>query len=259
MPDFLIAILLGTIQGLTEFLPVSSSGHLAILQSIIGGRWVGDVFFDVSIHLGSLLAVIVYFRREITDLLKGILPGSFKRQDATIILCIILTTAVTGIIGLPVRKPIESLFGFPKVVAVMLLITGVLTFLTDRVGSNKKVYGTVTIRDAASIGFFQALALLPGISRSGSTIFAGVLCGMERTWAATYSFIASIPAIIGVASIKWWSNPYEASYLHLVGGTTSFIVGLISLRFLVWTLKRNTFFIFSLYCWLVGLIYLAFL
>ena len=146
----------------------------------------------------------------------------------------------------------------PKVVAAMLLITGTLTFLTYRMGARTKAHGLIRPRDAFVIGLFQAVALIPGISRSGSTIFAGVLCGLERTFAASYSFIASIPAIMGAAAVEWGTNSHHVSSLHLVGGATAFIVGLISLRFLVWTLKRNTFFIFSLYCWLVGLAYLAF-
>ncbi|MCE5275968.1 MAG: undecaprenyl-diphosphate phosphatase [Syntrophaceae bacterium] len=258
MSDFSVAILLGALQGLTEFLPVSSSGHLAILQGIIGERWTGDVLFDVSLHLGTVLSVLVYFRTDIITLLKGILPGSFNRKDATIVLCILLTTAVTGIVGLPIHHPVESLFGYPKVVAAMLLITGCLTFLTYRMGSRTKTHALIRPRDAFVIGLFQAVALIPGISRSGSTIFAGVLCGLERTFAASYSFIASIPAIMGAAAVEWGTNSHHVSSLHLVGGATAFIVGLISLRFLVWTLKRNTFFIFSLYCWLVGFVYLAF-
>jgi len=258
LSDFSVAILLGALQGLTEFLPVSSSGHLAILQGIIGERWTGDVLFDVSLHLGTVLSVLVYFRTDIITLLKGILPGSFNRKDATIVLCILLTTAVTGIVGLPIHHPVESLFGYPKVVAAMLLITGCLTFLTYRMGSRTKTHALIRPRDAFVIGLFQAVALIPGISRSGSTIFAGVLCGLERTFAASYSFIASIPAIMGAAAVEWGTNSHHVSSLHLVGGATAFIVGLISLRFLVWTLKRNTFFIFSLYCWLVGFVYLAF-
>lgn len=258
MSDFSAAILLGVLQGLTEFLPVSSSGHLAILQGMIGERWTGDVLFDVSLHLGTVLSVLVYFRTEIITLLKGVLPGSFNRKDATIVLCIVLTTAVTGIVGLPIHHPVEALFGYPKVVAAMLLITGTLTFLTYRMGARTKTHALIRPRDAFVIGLFQAVALIPGISRSGSTIFAGVLCGLERTFAASYSFIASIPAIMGAAAVVWGTNPHSGSSLHLVGGATAFIVGLISLRFLVWTLKRNTFFIFSVYCWLVGLAYLAF-
>jgi len=258
LPDFLIAIFLGALQGMTEFLPVSSKGHLVILQGFIGQRWMGDVLFNVSVHLGTVLAVIVYFRTEILRLLQGILPGSFNKKDAVIVLCILITTAVTGVIGLTFRHPLESLFSYSKLAAAMLLVTGTLTFLIDRMGAQAKTYGTIRAKDAFVIGLFQAVALIPGISRSATTIFAGVLCGMERTWAASYSFIASIPVIIGAGAVEWEANAHQASALYLIGGATAFIVGLISLRFLVWTLKRNTFFIFSLYCWLVGLTYLAF-
>jgi len=140
LPDYLIAIFLGALQGMTEFLPVSSKGHLVILQGIIGQRWMGDVLFNVSVHLGTVLAVIVYFRTEILRLLQGILPGRFNKKDAVIVLCILITTAVTGAIGLIFRHPLESLFSYSKLAAAMLLVTGTLTFLIDRMGAQAKTY-----------------------------------------------------------------------------------------------------------------------
>ena len=141
-------------------------------------------------------------------------------------------------------------------VAAMLIVTGVLTFATDR----KKNTGKPT--DNAGQGrldhrTFQAFAIIPGISRSGSTLFAGVFSGMERTWAASYSFIASIPAILGAAALEWGSQTGSIEPEHLIGAVTSCIVGLISLKFLVWTLRKHNFFIFSVYCWIAGTLYLA--
>ncbi len=257
MSDTLIALLLGVVQGLTEFLPVSSSGHLVIIQSLIGDTWTGDMLFDVSVHLGTTLAVIVFFHKDLLSLLRGILPGSYQRKQALVVVCIMITTVITGIVGILFKDTFESLFSMPRLVAAMLIVTGVLTFFTDRVKTHGRTYGEMRIRDAVTIGLFQSIAIIPGISRSGSTIFAGVLCGMERTWAASYSFIAAIPAIIGATILEWGGQPQALTPLHLIGGVTAFIVGLISLKFLVWTLQRHNFFIFSVYCWVAGLTYIA--
>lgn len=257
MHDLLIAFLLGIIQGLTEFLPVSSSGHLAILQGFIGDTWLGDVLFNVSVHLGTTLAVIVFFYKDLLSLIRGILPGTYQRQQMLVIVCLLITTVITGIIGILFKDTFEAMFSLPKLAAGMLIITGFLTFFTDRIKKYEKAYGEIRIRDAVIIGLFQSLAIIPGISRSGSTIFAGVFCGMERTWAASYSFIAAIPAIIGAAVLEWGGTTQNLNASHIVGAATAFIVGLISLKFLVWTLKKHNFIIFSIYCWLAGLLYIA--
>ncbi len=256
MSDILIALLLGVVQGLTEFLPVSSSGHLAIFQGFFGPRWLGDVLFNVSVHVGTTLAVVVFFLREILALLRGINPMNRDRHQTHIIACIVITTAITGLIGILFREQLEALFSLPRIAAAMLLVTGALTFATDRLGHNPRPYGSLRLTDAAVMGLFQGLAIIPGISRSGSTIFAGVACGLDRTWAASYSFIAAIPAIMGAAALEWSGATQPFSAVHLIGALTSFIVGLISLKFLVWTLKRHNFFIFSVYCWITGSVYL---
>ena len=257
MSDLLIALLLGTVQGLTEFLPVSSSGHLAIFQGFLGDKWLGDVLFNVSVHLGTTLAVIVFFYKDLISLIRGILPGTYDRQQMLIVGCILITTVITGIIGILFKDRFEAMFSMPRLAAGMLIITGFLTFFTDRIKKPEKTYGEIRIRDAVTIGVFQSLAIIPGISRSGSTIFAGVFCGMERTWAASYSFIASIPVIIGAVALEWGGTTQHMTSSHIVGAATAFIVGLISLKFLVWTLKKHNFIVFSIYCWLAGLLYIA--
>ena len=257
MSDIFIALLLGTIQGLTEFLPVSSSGHLAILQGFLGDNWLGDILFNVSVHLGTTLAVIVFFYKDLISLIRGILPGTYQRQQMLVVVCLLITTVITGTIGILFKDTFEAMFSLPRLAAAMLIITGFLTFFTDRIKKTQKSYGEIRFRDAAIIGLFQSLAIIPGISRSGSTIFAGVFCGMERTWAASYSFIAAIPAIIGAAALEWGGTPQQLTSAHIVGAAAAFFVGLISLKFLVWTLKKHNFFIFSVYCWIAGILYLA--
>lgn len=256
MNDLLIALLLGTVQGLTEFLPVSSSGHLCLFQGHFGEQWLGDVLFNVSVHLGTTLAVICFFWRDLWALIKGIMPGTFDRGQGRVVLALIITTAITGTIGVLFQESFEALFSVPRFAAAMLLITGVITFLTDRVGTGEREHGEISWKDAILIGLFQSLAILPGISRSGSTIFAGVMSGMERTWAASYSFIAAIPAVCGAVILEWGQTDQAFTLVHLVGAAASFIVGLISLKILVWTLKKHNFRIFSVYCWIVGTGYL---
>ena len=257
MSDLLVALILGTVQGLTEFLPISSSGHLVLLQGFFGEKWLGDILFDVSVHLGTTLAVVIFFYKDLLRLLKGILPGSFQRDQAWVIFCILITTAVTGAIGILLQGCFRTMFSMPALVAGMFIVTGFLTFATDRLGNTGRAYGQVGVRDAVAVGLFQAFAITPGISRSGSTIFAGVLSGMDRTWAASYSFIASIPAILGAAVLEWGGEIRPVTPEHFMGALASCIVGLISLKFLVWTLRRHNFFIFSLYCWILGTLYIT--
>ena len=147
MHDLLIAFFLGTIQGLTEFLPVSSSGHLAILQGFIGDMWLGDVLFNVSVHLGTTLAVIVFFYKDLLSLIRGILPGTYQRQQMLVIVCLLITTVITGIIGILFKDTFEAMFSLPKLAAGMLIITGFLTFFTDRI----KKYERHTARSASGM------------------------------------------------------------------------------------------------------------
>lgn len=257
MSKILIALFLGLVQGLTEFLPVSSSGHLVILQGFCGKEWTGNVLFDISVHLGTTIAVIVYFSRELLGLIKGVMPRSWDRQKANTVFGLILTTAVTGIIGLVFKGRFEAMFSMPALVAVSLMITGLLDFTTELRYRQTGISGHVRVLDAIVIGVFQGIAIIPGISRSGSTIFAGVILGMDALWATQYSFLASIPAILGAALLEYTDMSQVFSLADLAGMLSSFIVGLISLRILVWTLKKHRYFIFAVYCWLVGAAYLV--
>jgi undecaprenyl-diphosphatase len=255
--DLLIALFLGTIQGFTEFLPVSSSGHLVLCQGFLQGKWIGDVLFDVSVHLGTTLAIIVFFFKDIVGLVKGILPHYYNKEQMHLVICLFITTLVTGIMGVLFKDEFEAMFSNSALVACMLLVTGLLTFFTDRFNINsKKKPDNIKITNAVIIGLFQGVAIIPGISRSGSTIFAGVAGGLDRMLAARYSFLAAIPAIIGAAALEWSGEAASLNMLHITGAASAFIIGLISLKFLIWTLSKRKFFIFSIYCWGIGSIYL---
>ncbi|MCD6570749.1 MAG: undecaprenyl-diphosphate phosphatase [Deltaproteobacteria bacterium] len=258
MCDPFIALFLGIIQGLTEFLPISSSGHLVLFQGFFKGKWMGDILFDVSVHMGTTLAIIVFFFKDIINLIRGVLPNSYNRDQVHIIICLLITTLVTGTMGVLFRDAFEAMFSNPTLVACMLLITGCLTFFTDRFNINLNKDSKITPANAVMIGLFQGFAIIPGISRSGSTIFAGVAGGLDRSLAAKYSFLAAIPAVLGAAALEWSNEAASLNMLHIVGAASAFIIGLISLRFLVWTLKRRKFFVFSIYCWIIGSIYLIY-
>ena len=242
------AIFLGIIQGLTEFLPVSSSGHLVIAQSLLPNFSQPGVLFDVILHGGTLLAVVVYFRKNILSL------------NSRMIILLILGSIPAGLAGFFFKDFFEALFLNPRLVAIALLFTGVMNWLVDgkklKVKSEKsKSKGKLKWKDAMIVGVFQALAIIPGISRSGSTIFAGVFCGISRTEAATFSFLLSIPAVGGAILLQL--TDYAGSSIsyssYFAGWLAALVVGYISIGILMKLLRERRFRIFAIYCWVAGL------
>ncbi len=262
------AILLGIIQGLTEFLPVSSSGHLVIFQHLFGLK-EPELFFDISVHLGTLAAVIIFFWKEIRAIIIAILRFAgmyFKKEvsfsyiyeniDSKLALLIVVGTIPTAILGLLFHKVEDLIFSSVVLVGFMLLLTGFLLFGTRWVKKVGKGIERFSIKDALIIGLMQGIAIIPGISRSGSTIAVGLLLGLNRETAAKYSFLLSIPSILGagVLSLKDISA-YPAFTLtaSLIGTFTSCIVGYSALRLLVYIVKKGRIHIFAPYCWFAGL------
>ena len=252
------AIFLGIIQGLTEFLPISSSGHLVFFQSLFGMR-ESQLFFDVMLHLGTLLTVVVYFRADIWKIAQGlgaILKRRYKHPpQVKLFLLIILATIPTGLMGILFRDWFESLFSKPKIVGVMLLITGLVLYLTrwaKREGRKIEKMGWV---DSILIGIAQGLAIIPGISRSGATISTGLFCGLDRELSAKFSFLLSIPAILGATFLEFRKiEPGVEIWTGLIGMMIAFLVGLFSLTFLVRMIKLGWVGKFSYYCWFLGVI-----
>jgi len=263
------AILLGIIQGLTEFLPVSSSGHLVIFQHLFGLK-EPELFFDISVHLGTLAAVIIFFWKEIRAIIIAILRFAgmyFKKEvsfshiyediDTKLAFLIVVGTIPTAILGLLFHKVADLIFSSVVLVGFMLLLTGFLLFGTRWV--KKKVGEGVehfSIKDALIIGLMQGIAIIPGISRSGSTIAVGLLLGLNRETAAKYSFLLSIPAILGAGVLGLKDiSAYPAFTLKasLIGTFTSCIVGYSALRLLVYIVKKGRIHIFAPYCWFAGL------
>ena len=268
-------ILLGIIQGLTELLPVSSSGHLVIAQSLLPNFHQPGVLFDVLLHLGTLSAVIFFFRKDITNILKALLPpwkrqqplSLFEHMDDSMIperrrlaACILTATVITGIIGLSFQDQIHALFQSVEITAVGLLITGVLLFFADRVRSASRSIEEISVTDSLVIGLVQGIAIMPGISRSGSTISFGIYRGLSGEAAARFSFLISILAILGAVILE--SRHYSGVNgseipAYIAGTAAAAVVGFLTLKFLFLMIRKRDLRFFGYYCWVLGALTLA--
>jgi undecaprenyl-diphosphatase len=243
---------------MTEFLPISSSGHLVFFQSLFGLK-EPHLFFYVMLHLGTLLAVVVFFWKDIARIVQGFM-SMLKRerkdqQGGKLLLLIVLATVPTGLMGIVFRDWFESFFSEPMVVGVLLLVTGCVLWVTRYVrGQNKEVDG-MRWKDALLIGIAQGMAIMPGISRSGTTISTGFYCGLERSFAGRFSFLLSIPAILGATVLEFSKIETTGTiWVTLVGTAVAFCVGLLSLKLLMGIIRAGSLFNFSYYCWGVGLL-----
>ena len=269
---FLESILLGILQGLTEFLPVSSSGHLVLAQQYLGLK-ESLVLFDVMLHVGTLGAVLVVYRGAIAKLVVGGLStlgdAQFYRKPITtlnasvelkFIWLILLGSIPTGIIAVLFKTQLESFFDKVHIVSVMLILTGIILQLPQFRSGNKDSAdpsnNAVKTWHAPLIGIAQGCAITPGISRSGTTISIALFLGIPAKTAAEYSFLLSIPAILGAVALKISDieNTEIPLYIMGTGILVSFIVGYIALRFLLVVLNRGKFSLFSYYCVALGII-----
>ena len=258
------ALIMGLVQGLTEFLPISSSGHLVIAKHFLGGVKESGILFEVLLHLGTLLAVLLYFRRDIYRLLLSILPterlaGQERAEGRKMVLAIIAGTVPTVIIALIFKDTFERLFESVQIVSAMLLVTGVLLFLSDRVKVTKRE--SINLKDAVIIGIVQGLAIIPGISRSGSTIATGLFMGIKAERAATYSFLLSIPAICGAVVLhsKGLTSLNGGDAVpYMTGVAAAAISGFFSIKVLMKIVAGRKLKLFAFYCWTVGLLGLIF-
>lgn len=269
--NFFEALLLGILQGLTEFLPVSSSGHLVLAQAFLGLK-EPLVFFDVMLHVGTLAAVLVVYRGAIGNLISGGVSAIARRNvspELKFIWLILLGSIPTGVIAMLFKDTLEAAFDKVWLVSVMLIVTGgilQLPRLRREGASPKRASGNNGgASDAADtgmrwwhaplIGIAQGCAITPGISRSGTTISVALLCGISAKTAAEYSFLLSIPAILGAVVLKMRDVVDTAIPLHIIAGgmLASFVVGYIALRVLLVMLNRGKFSVFSYYCVALGL------
>ena len=268
---FLEAILLGILQGLTEFLPVSSSGHLVLAQQFLGLK-EPLVFFDVMLHVGTLAAVLVAYRdaigRFVTGGLSTVGSSRFWRKpkstlntsaELKFIWLILIGSIPTGIIAVVFKTQLESFFDEIRLVSVMLILTGIILQLPrlrrEQTDTPENRAGELKTWHAPLIGIAQGCAITPGISRSGTTISVALFLGIPAKTAAEYSFLLSIPAILGAVALKIRDIGDTTIPFHIVGTgmLASFIVGYIALRFLLVMLNRGKFSLFSYYCVALGL------
>jgi len=252
--EILNMFLLAVVQGLTEFLPVSSSGHLVLFQHFLDAR-VGDVFFDIVLHVGTLGSILVVYRREIMRLLK------FDRAATGYVICLAVGTLPAVVVGLAFRTRIESLYNSPLVAACGLLFTAVVLFSTRYSESSSQLADPWQPRAPSLwrgflIGIAQAFSILPGISRSGLTIGAGLWTGLPRSEAARFSFLLSVPAVGGALVLQLMdgqsANAAETGRLVLAGAA-AFGVGLLAIKWTALAVIQAHFWKFSFYCLIVGL------
>lgn len=255
------AIILGIIQGLTEFLPVSSSGHLELGKAILGDHSVPEesLLLTVVLHFATALSTIVVFRKDILSLIKGALEFEWN-EDLQFILKIAISIIPATVIGLLFEKELEQLFsGNILLVGCMLIVTAVLLFLAEKAkDTNKKV----SFKNAFIIGVSQAIAMLPGISRSGATISTSVLLGNDKTKAARFSFLMVVPLIIGKISKDIFSGDltYESGNFTTlaIGFFAAFIAGLFACTWMISLVKKSKLTYFAIYCVIVGIIAITF-
>ncbi len=263
-------IVLGIVQGLTEFLPVSSSGHLVLFQHIFhkGSAVAGDISLEVFLHLGTVMAVIIYFRRDIFYLAKSLfcwknnLEQSKHKKNRTVLLYLIISSAVTGFIYLIFGDFIERIFSAPMVVALMLILTGNILFLSDLKTQTMIILPNLGIFRSIVIGIGQGVSMLPGISRSGTTIAAGLLTGVNRSDAARYSFLLSIPAILGanLNEFRTLINLTGAQFIeYLAGAIAAFVSGFLVISLLIRLVQNKKLKYFSCYCWLIALLSIGYI
>ena len=256
------AIILGIVQGLTEFLPISSSGHLVLGQELLGvlDHQSKDVVFEVVLHLGTLVAVLAALWRDVLRLLAALLPGKNEEKlpERKLILWILLSTIPTGLIGFLLRDTFEAAFQKPWLVSLMLLVTACILFLGDRLPRRERTAETVGPVRALWLGLAQALAILPGISRSGTTIVAGIAAGVKPEEAARYSFLISIPAVLGALVLALPDLSTGASALRysgfelLAGFLAAALVGYMALQWLLVAVRKRNLSWFALYCAILG-------
>ncbi len=246
--DFIVAVILGIVQGITEWLPVSSSGHLVIFQRFF--QLEPPLFFDVMLHAGTLLAVVLFLRKEIAEIFSSLIKLDFSSESGKMIPLLTIGTIPAVAAGLLFRNIFESMFSSVKFVSIALFITGIFLLLSQR-KSGKKNPGKT---DAVVIGLAQAFSIAPGISRSGMTISAALLRGVEKEKAARFSFLLSIPLILGALFIELDNIIVSDIGAVLLGTLTAFIVGYISLNGLMKILIKRKFHYFAVYCFVIGLI-----
>lgn len=260
------AIILGIVQGATEYIPVSSSAHLVLVPWLLG--WPDAPFeFEVLVQWGTLVGVLVYFWNDLWSIVRGVLQGLWRRRpletfEARLGWYIVLATMPAVAVGLLFKSKIEPFFASPQATAALLLGTAALLAAAEYFGRRARTLENLTWLDALAVGLWQVVALLPGVSRSGATITGGVLRGLDRPSAARFSFLLSVPALVG-AGVLAIKDLLEAGSLSAqgpalaAGSVAAAISGYVCIRWLLSYLQRGRLYVFAVYCAIVGVACLA--
>ncbi len=268
MLNIISAIILGAVQGISEFLPISSSAHLVLVPHILGVET--GLAFDTILHLGTLIAIFSFFWKDIINLIKGFILSLIdlsegkelfiselkKVPEKRLSWLLIIATIPTGLMGLLLKDAVETIFRGTVFVGIFLIITGIILYLSERRPSGDITAKNMSFKDALIIGICQGFAVLPGISRSGSTIASGLFLGLNREYAARYSFLLCIPAVLGAGLIQAKDIvTLDASISVLVVGFISSVVfGYLSIKLLLKIIEGWSLDVFAYYCWIIGII-----
>lgn len=250
------AIVLGIVQGITEMLPISSSAHLIILPMIF--NWNVPEWFDVALHAGTLFAIAIYFFKDWLDLIKKGFNYVVKKEKTVqgrMFWYIVLATIPGGVIGFILDKYLEEALRRPIIIALALIIMGIALYFVDKKSKNKVSYEKMTLKQTFLIGISQALAFIPGVSRSGVTITTARLLGIKREAAAKFSFMLSAPIVLGATIFKL--KDFVFNFPCIIGILVSFITGLIVIKFLLNYIQKKDYKIFAIYRVIFGIIILA--
>ncbi len=266
--DIIQGIIIGIVQGLTEFLPVSSSAHLIFIQNLLGVE--SSLAFDTFLHLGSLLAVLIYFRADIIKMIEAWIlsigdilqhrfrEGFYSDPYKRLSWYVIIATIPVGIAGVLFESHVDALFaGALYVPAFFLFVTGTILYLSQRMASGRFDMAHVGWFQALFMGLGQACAIMPGLSRSGTTIAAGLVIGLDKEFAAKFSFILSIPAIFGAFVLQLKDIGLSMSgdgAAIILGFFAAFISGYFAIKWLIDLIQNKNLDIFSYYCWIVGIV-----
>jgi len=265
------AIILGLVQGIAEFLPISSSGHLAILQNLLGMSDVegGHLFFDVLLHLGTLIAICFVFWSDIVSMVTEVIDvfrgerkikdeqGRYRHFPSARLFLMICIATLPLLIDLAVNDYLDALTGQTAFVGIMLILTGCVLFAADRMKQGRKNEKSMTVTDALLIGLCQCAAAIPGLSRSGVTITAGIATGQNRSFAVKFSILLSIPAVLGAVFlefIKAIKTGIDIALVpaYIVGMIAAMVSGVLAINILRLVVSKGKFGSFAYYCWVIG-------
>jgi len=268
-----MSAVLGFLQGVAEFLPISSSGHLTLFQHFLGMP-EPDNLFNILLHFATLLAVCIYYFQDVADMIveffRGVAalfsrnPSRGRPPEARRLVLLVIVGTLPLFLVLPVEDKIEALGGSPVFVSIALILTGCILFLSDRLGGGRKNARSATIKDVLLVGVAQGFATVPGLSRSGCTISAGMALGFDRKFAVRYSFLLSLPAVLGATLLKVIKTLKAAQPIadgllpkYLLGMAIAGVVGYFSIRLVNLLASKGKFGAFAYYCWAAGVVSLV--